>query len=145
MEKTQRILMALCLGLIAAALLLVALCETDTLATGGMADNKQAEFITTTVMELCTLAGAYLGLRMFKMRMIHSELVSGRASALLKWGVVRLMLLEVPLVGNTLFYYIYMNPTFGYMAIILLLCLPFVWPSMSRCIAETTEEEEEKV
>ena len=37
-------------------------------------------------------------------------------------------------------FYIYMNPTFGYLAIILLLCLPFVFPSQSRCIAETTEE-----
>jgi hypothetical protein len=32
-----------------------------------------------------------------------------------------------------------MNTTFGYLGIILLLCLPFVFPSLSRCEAETTE------
>jgi len=32
-----------------------------------------------------------------------------------------------------------MNPAFGYMAIIQLLCLPFVYPSLNRCIAETEE------
>ena len=42
---------------------------------------------------------------------------------------------------NTYLYYMYMNPTFGYLAIILLLTLPFVMPTESRCIAETTEEE----
>jgi hypothetical protein len=143
MKKTQRILMALYVGPVLAALLLVALCETDVLETGRMADNKQAEFVTTTVMELATLAGAYLALRMFKMKVIRHELVGGGAPALLKWGLLRLVLLEVPLVGNTLFYYMYMNPTFGYMAIIMLLCLPFVYPSMSRCMAETTAEEED--
>jgi hypothetical protein len=34
-----------------------------------------------------------------------------------------------------------MNTTFGYLAIILLLCLPFVFPTLNRCIAETTAEE----
>ena len=33
-----------------------------------------------------------------------------------------------------------MNTTFGYMAIIQFLCLPFVFPSAGHCLAETTEE-----
>ena len=61
--------------------------------------------------------------------------------ALLKWGMLRLLILEVPMVSNTYLYYMYMNATFGYLAIILLLCLPFVFPTQSRCIAETTEED----
>jgi hypothetical protein len=34
-----------------------------------------------------------------------------------------------------------MNTTFGYLAIMLLLCLPFIFPSLNRCLVETTEEE----
>ena len=54
-------------------------------------------------------------------------------------GMTRLIILEAPMVINTLLYYIYMNTTFGYLGIILLLCLPFVFPSLSRCEDETTE------
>ena len=141
MEKTQKILMAFFLGLLAAALLMVVLYETDVLEAGVLADSKQTEFIATTTMEITTLAGVFLALRLFKFRAIHQNLVSQKAPALLKWGLLRLVLLEGQMLCNTYLYYMYMAPTFGYMAIILLLCLPFVWPSMERCMAETTEEE----
>ena len=59
---------------------------------------------------------------------------------MLMWGMLRLLVLEVPMVVNTYLYYMFMNPTFGYLAIILLLCLPFVMPTVGRCIDETTEE-----
>lgn len=141
MEKTQKILMAFFLGLLAAALLMVVLYETDILEAGVLADSKQTEFIATTTMEITTLAGVFLALRLFKFRAIHQNLVSQKAPALLKWGLLRLVLLEGQMLCNTYLYYIYMAPTFGYMAIIQLLCLPFVWPNMERCMAETTEEE----
>ena len=57
---------------------------------------------------------------------------------------MRLALIELPMLSNTIFYYMYMKPTFAYLAIILLLCLPFVWPSMGRCLAETEEEASEQ-
>lgn len=133
--------MAFFLGLLAAALLMVVLYETDVLEAGVLADSKQTEFIATTTMEITTLAGVFLALRLFKFRAIHQNLVSQKAPALLKWGLLRLVLLEGQMLCNTYLYYIYMAPTFGYMAIIQLLCLPFVWPSMERCMAETTEEE----
>jgi len=141
MEKTQKILMAFFLGLLAAALLMVVLYETDILEAGVLADSKQTEFIATTTMEITTLAGVFLALRLFKFRAIHQNLVSQKAPALLKWGLLRLVLLEGQMLCNTYLYYMYMAPTFGYMAIIQLLCLPFVWPNMERCMAETTEEE----
>ena len=93
------------------------------------------------IMEVATLACVFLALRLFKFKQIHQALVTEKAPALLKFGIIRLMLLELPMLSNTLFYYMYMNTTFGYLAIILLLCLPFVVPTMNRCIAETTEDE----
>ena len=142
MKKVSKQLTFVYVLLVVVALAIVALYEFDVLESGVLADSKDTEFIAMTIMELTSLAAAFLGLRLFKFRMIHAELVTRKESAMLKWGMLRLLMLEIPMVCNTYLYYIYMNPTFGYLAIILLLCLPFVFPSESRCIAETTEVEQ---
>ena len=49
-----------------------------------------------------------------------------------------------PWLINTFMYYQTMAPTFGYMAIILMLCLFFVYPSMERCVDETSENEQKE-
>ena len=120
---------------------IIVLYESEVLESGVLADSKQPEFLAMTGMELTSLAGAFLGLRLFKFQKIHDALLTQKEPALLRWGMLRLLILEVPMVSNTYLYYMYMNTTFGYLAIILLLCLPFVFPSLSRCIAETTEED----
>ena len=140
MEKTQKILMTLYVGFILVTALVVVLCETGVVQTGALADDKQSEFFVTTILELGTLGAAFLGLRLFKFGSVHKELVTKKAPALRTFGLIRLLLLEMLLLINTLLYYIYMNPTFGYLAIMLLLCLPFIYPSMNRCLAETTDE-----
>ena len=56
--------------------------------------------------------------------------MTSKEEAFRKWGIVSLLLLELPMVVNTLLYYMYMQTTYGYMAIILLLTLPFVYPSI---------------
>ena len=122
------------------ALVIIVLFETGELPIGVMAADKQSEFVLTALMEILSLGAAFLGLRLFKFQAIHRDLVSRKEPAMWKWGMTRLLILQVPMVINTLLYYIYMNTTFGYLGIILLLCLPFVFPSLSRCLAETTEE-----
>ena len=141
MKKVSKQLIFIFVLLITVALAIVVLYECGVMESGVLADSKQTEFVALTVMELTSLAAAFIGLRLFKFRMIHNELVTNEEPAMLKWGLLRLLILEVPMVVNTYLYYIYMNTTFGYLAIILLLCLPFVMPTESRCLAETTEEE----
>ena len=121
------------------ALVFIVLFETDLLPVGVKADDKQSEFVLTALMEIISLGAAFLGLRLFKFKAIHNDLIRRKETAMWKWGMTRLLILEAPMVINTLLYYIYMNTTFGYLGIILLLCLPFVFPSLSRCEAETTE------
>ena len=140
MKKISKQLTFIYVLLAAVALAIVALYEFGVLESGVLADSKQTEFVAMTVMELTSIGAAFLGLRLFKFHMIHDELVCLKEPAMLKWGMLRLLILEVPMVVNTYLYYLYMNPTFGYLAIILLLCLPFVMPTESRCIDETTEE-----
>jgi len=72
------------------------------------------QFLLTTVMELATLVCAYLGLRLFKKN---------------RW--LRLAIIVVPLLVNALLYYIYRTTPFFYLGVILLLCIPFVWPRKS--------------
>ena len=140
MKKISKQLTFVYVLLVAIALVIVVLYELDVLESGALADSKQTEFVALTVMELTSLAAAFIGLRLFKFHKIHDELVCLKEHAMLKWGLLRLLILEVPLVINTYLYYMYMNPTFGYLAIILLLCLPFVMPTESRCLSETSEE-----
>ena len=140
MKKISKQLTFVYVLLVAIALAIVVLYELDVLESGALADSKQTEFVALTVMELTSLAAAFIGLRLFKFHKIHDELVCLKEHAMLKWGLLRLLILEVPLVVNTYLYYMYMNPTFGYLAIILLLCLPFVMPTESRCLSETSEE-----
>ena len=77
-------------------------------------NNETILFILTTVMEIVTLACAYLGLRLFKKN---------------KW--LRLALIVVPLVANGILYLIFETTPFFYLGVILLLCIPFVWPRKS--------------
>ena len=74
-------------------------------------NSETIQFLLTTFMELATLACAYLGLRLFKQN----------------WKL-RMALIVVPLLANAILYAIY---AFFYLGVILLLCIPFVWPRKS--------------
>lgn len=141
MKETQKLLLMLFAGIVIIALLIVLAFETGIWQSGGLAGGEaQSEFVIMMVMELLTLVSAYLGLRMFKFSRIKADLVSRKSPALKFWGAVRLFLLETPLLLNTLLYYAYMKATFGYLALILALCLPFIYPNMDRCLSETEDD-----
>ena len=140
MKKVSKQLMAFYIAQIALALVIIVLFETDVLPVGVKADDKQSDFVMVALMEIISLGAAFLGLRLFKFKPIHDDLVSRPERAMWKWGMSRLLILEVPMVIDTLLYYIYMNTTFGYLGIMLLLCLPFVCPTLNRCLDETRKE-----
>ena len=137
MKETKNQLMSVFVSGTVLPLMIVCIYETEVVVPGLLATDKQSEFLLTFLMELMTLGCAFLALRLFKFEKIHQELISGKAVALRNWGVIRLVMLLLPLWADTLLYYLYMNTTFGYLGIILVLCLPFVYPSESRCEAET--------
>ena len=140
MKNVKNTLTVLLWTVLALALIVVVLFETDVLMFGYYAGSgEHAEFLITSMMELLTLAVIPLSLKLFKFTRVHADLVSRKAEALRKWGLLRLLMLLVPLLVNTLLYYAYANVAFGYMAIILVIVLPFVYPSMERCQSETEE------
>ena len=72
------------------------------------------QFLLTTLMELATLVCVYAALRLYKK----------------KWQP-RMVMLLVPLLANAILYAIYETTPFFYLGVILLLCIPFVWPRKS--------------
>ncbi|WP_092110422.1 hypothetical protein [Prevotella sp. KH2C16] len=138
MKKVQKILQLEFWIPIVVSLLLVVLFETDILETGLLSEDKGSEFVMTSVMELATICFIPLALYLFRFKKIHDQLCSEKGERYLqKWGTCRLALLYVPMVLNTLLYYLFMHVAFAYLAIILLLSLCFVYPSSERCLDET--------
>lgn len=141
MKEVKNKLLIQFITIIAGVFIIVFMGEGGVIPTGIIDDEgKVMEFYLTTSMELITLAVIFCALRMFKLRKIHEDLVMNKEKALYKWGTVRMSILEFPMLINGILYYLFMQTSFGYMGIILLLCMPFVFPTMEKCIAETSEE-----
>lgn len=142
MKKTQRKLLFLFIApcLLAAILYILGDYADADLALFDDA-SEQTRYAVSTAMILLTLAIIPLSLRLFKFRRVADDLKERKAEALCKWGGLRLVLLGGLLVFNTLLYYMFgFEPSFGYLAVITMLAMPFVLPTMKRCQAETTPE-----
>lgn len=127
-------------GMVFAAAVIIFVYETSLSQPGNLADNKRIEYICAVGMELVALGSIPLALRLFKFKYISSDLTKRREQALLQWGMLRMLMLCVPILSNTLLYYLFLNPTFAYLALIHAICLMFVYPTMDRCVAETTPQ-----
>ena len=124
--------------------------------------SDQTRFIVQTAAILLSLAIVPLSLKLFTMEKVKAELqggntlytegtektenseapevTEGSAKALKKWGTIRLVMLGTVLIGNTLLYYMMgYEPAFGYLAIITALVMPFVVPTMRRCLSEVNK------
>lgn len=131
--------MTIFLTAIAVGLVIVVLFENDLLPCGIMiSDDKSVEFVVATIMELLTICVIPVALKLFRFKRISKLLTS--AEALSKWGTIRLLMLCVPMIVNMVFYYMFMNVAFGYMGIIIFLCLFFVVPTKERCRSEIKTE-----
>lgn len=99
--------------------------------------DSQTLFIVSTLMILTTLASIPAGMRLFKFTKVASEIKMEGKPALLKWSIIRMVLIGDLLVINTMLYYFFgFEPAFGYLAIVCLLTMPFILPTMSRCKSE---------
>lgn len=142
MEKTVRQLRTLFFCSIAVALIIVILFETELILPGSLALNTRQCFVVATIMELLTIVIIPFALRLFKFKKINSLLTDEdqRWENLLSYGTTRILMLSVPMIVNTLCYYLFMSTAFAYLAIILFLCMFFVYPSVDKCVAETTKQ-----
>lgn len=128
----QRILQITFYSIVVPAILLVLLFESNVFPTGLYADNKAADFLFTTIMEILTICCIPLALRLIKDKTMKKYDVPRRMQIYRRKAMLRLLLLGCPLLVNTFLYYLFMNVAFGYMAIILFLCLLFIIPTKER-------------
>ncbi len=142
--STQKILMRTFCAFVAAAAIIVVLYETGILSAGTLAGaDDSSEFVVLSAMELITISVIPVALRLFKFRRVAQRLVTQQG--LLRYGLLRLIMLCVPMVVNTVLYYLYMSVAFGYMGIILFLCMAFVVPTKGRCEAELHSGNEQQI
>ena len=135
MRRTYKVLNTIFIASLCISLAMVLLFETDILPNGIFhTATSEAEFMWATIMELLTICIIPVALRLFRFRSIAKRLVSPKG--LFGWGALRLLMICLPMVVNTLLYYLYMNVAFGYMGIILFLCLFFIVPTKARCESE---------
>lgn len=105
--------------------------------------DAQVKYVIATFMILLTLSLVPLSLRLFKIQKVHDDLMARRHESLEKWGCLRILLLGGLLLINTFFYYaLGFESAYSYLAVVVLLSLPFVYPTMYRCMAETEELKE---
>lgn len=137
METIQKKLQLIFWIPIALSAIIIVLGELDIIPNGILANDKQVEFVIMSMMEILTIIAIPVALKLFKFKAIANKLTSDTLLHFERWGIVRLCLLNVPMVINLVCYYLFVGAGFGYLAIILFLSLFFVYPSLSRCYNET--------
>ena len=142
MIKTQRRLMVLFMAFLLVAAALYVCGEFAKVDMCFLADaNRQQRFVCSTLMILLTIGLLPLSLRLFRFKAINADLLSRKAPALLRWGSIRLVVMGLLLVVNTFLYFAFgFEATYGYLAVVALLCMPFVVPTKESCLAEVSEE-----
>lgn len=140
LKQTQKILMINFWFVLVVTFLLVVLYELEFLEPTDLARDRNLVFFLQVVMEFLTIAVIPVSLKLFSWKKIRQKLVEGKGSALLPWGTARINMLCLPMLINVFLYYQTMSPSFGYMGIILFLCLFFIYPSFGRCCQETEDE-----
>lgn len=140
MKETQRKLLIAFFAPVILAVIIIVLYETECLMPGNLPDPT-VNFLAGTVMVLLTIGSIPFALYMFRIPKIHRQLTDDAQKApqrLLFFGMLRMMMLAVPMVVNIWFYYFFSFTTsYFYMAVILFLSMFFIYPSMDRCKAET--------
>ena len=136
MKRTRNILLTLYLTSLAITLLMMVSFECNIITEGPAQGYDTAEFLLSCFMILVTLTNIVLGLRLFKFPSVE-HMLKGSPRHLLIFGSIRISMILMPVMANTLLYYLFVRPSFGYLAIIGALASVFIFPSMSRCKNET--------
>lgn len=134
--KQLKLLFYLIVGV---SLLLMAVVEFLLLdiAGGLFADDKQFEFVYQSFMILLTLGGIYVVLRFFKFEGIKKRIQEHQLTAYSRWSLIRMLVLEGIAILNIGGYFLFVNSSFVYLWLIIMLSFSFLYPTRERLINET--------
>ena len=138
--KQLKLLFYLIVGV---SLLLMAVVEFLLLdiAGGLFADDKQIEFVYQSFMILLTLGGIYVVLRFFKFEGIKKRIQEHQLTAYSRWSLIRMLVLEGVAILNIGGYFLFVNSSFVYLWLIIMLSFSFLYPTRERLINETGIDE----
>lgn len=141
MKKVIRTLKYLFSLILLVTLLLVLVFESELLLPGFILVESKVDFVIKYIMELMTIIIIPLSLRLFKFKSVERKLATKKQHALLRWGVLRIIMLGIPMIINTILYYGFLAVEFGYLSVILLISMIFIYPSKDKCYYETRDLE----
>ena len=137
MKQAVKILTINYFIVLAFALAIIVCGENDWFNNVGiMHDNKNSDFMMTSLMEIITICLIPVALRLFKFKKVRNAIQSDNTenhSSFIAWALIRLDMVQIPMIVNVILYYMYMNVAFGYMGIILFLASFFIFPTSERC------------
>ena len=140
MKRIQKILQINYFLNLIIVLLWIVLNENDVLNIVGSAhENTNSDFLSASIMEVITICFIPVSLGLFKFGAIRQAIKADKTPLLntfFAYSLVRLEMLLMPMLVNTVLYYVFMNVAFGYMAIILFLSTLFIFPTQERCEQE---------
>lgn len=137
LHPARKLLLGQLIAYLSLAVAVVVGFESDLLEVGACAEDVFVKYQMLMLMEVLTICFIPMALKMFSLSAVRRRLKADRVRGLVLFGSCRLAMIGVPLVANTILYYMSMSVAYGYMAIIGGLCFTFVYPSIGRCINET--------
>lgn len=143
-EQVQKRLLVQMCALVGVAILIVILFEYAPSVLPDdwyMAEHANLNFGILTCMELLTLGMIPFALRLMKLKVVKRYIAEKQEKGFLMAGLLRCDMICLPMILNVLSYYLFMYAAYIYMAIILFLCLFFIFPTMARCKREWEDAE----
>ena len=108
--------------------LLAVIFETGLLEGGQLADNPQTAYVLEIIGIVLALVCIPLAMKLFHFEKV-SQAVNTDDLAFTRWSTYRLCLLGLPLLYNTLMYYLLgFDVTCGYLALMSVVPFIFIWP-----------------
>lgn len=99
-------------------------------------EDPQFDFIFLTAMELITLCVIPFALRLFKFKWVKMRIKKQGIKGFLDLKEAQIAMLAGPLILNEIMYLLSWQVTHFYLAVILFLCMIFIYPSQEKLINE---------
>lgn len=99
-------------------------------------EDPQLDFIFLTAMELITLCVIPFALRLFKFKWVKKRIKKQGTKGLLDLKASQIVMLSSPMILNAIIYLMNRQVAHFYLAVILFLCMIFIYPSQEKLVNE---------
>lgn len=138
-QQLKALRISYCYSLLATGII-VLIYETGLLPVGELVYDSTTNYVMEIVSVGQTLIGIPLGLKFMHLKQIQQNL-KAKPERYLSYGILRMLCIQTPMIINVVFYYMMgFDATQGYLALICLIAMFFVWPSRGKMEYELKNE-----